>query len=150
MKYEIWLQGGPHTDFQQLFVTGSSYPLGDFEKLRDVLPRGATLQLVITAPVARELRLHVCVGPDYPYAADEFTLPIASHGLKTPINYITTEIVYLGDVTVESSAVGSSIAFEIYKQIGELRFEEQMLVFVSADNTRERCAQCAKIQWNLV
>ena len=148
VKYEIWLQGGPYTDFQQLFVTGSSDPLGDIEKLEDVLPRGATLQLVITAPAARELSVHAFVGPDYPCAADEFTVPIASHAFETPTYYVTADILYLGDVTVESSAVGSSIALEIQKQFGEMRFDPQMVVFVSVDDHRGRCAQGEKIRWN--
>ena len=144
VKYEIWLQGGPYTDFQQLFVTGSSDPLGDIEKLEDVLPRGATLQLVITAPAARELSVHAFVGPDYPCAADEFTVPIASHAFETPTYYVTADILYLGNVIVESSAVGSSIAVEIQKQFGEMRFDPQMIVFVSVDDHRGRCAQAKR------
>ena len=140
MKYEIWLQGGPYTDFQQLFATGSADPLSDSERLQDVLPREGTLQLVVTAPAARELSVHACVGPDYSWAADEFTVPIATHVSETSVNYVTTDIVYLGDVTVESSAPGSSIAVEIQRQF-DLRFEPQMIVFVSVDNHRERCAQ---------
>ena len=140
MKYEIWLQGGPYTDFQQLFVTGSPDPLSDMERLQDVLPREGTLQLVVTAPAARELSVHACVGPDYSWAADEITVPIATHALETTLNYVTTDIVYLGDVTVESSAVGSSIALEIQKQF-DMGFEPQMIVFLSVDDHRERCAQ---------
>ena len=140
MKYEIWLQGGPYTDFQQLFVVGSPDPLGDNERLQDVLPQGATLQLVVTAPAARELSVHACVGPDYSWAADEITVPIATHVLETTVNYVTTDIVYLGDVTVESSAVGSSIALEIQKQF-DMGFEPQMIVFLPVDDHRERCAQ---------
>ena len=139
MKYEIWLQGGPYTDFQQLFVTGSSDPLGDIDRLQDVLPREGTLQLVVTAPAARELSVHACVGPDYSWAADEFTVPIGIPTLKTSINYVTTDIAYLGDVTVASSAFGTDIALEIQKQF-DIRFEPQMIVFVSVDDHRERCA----------
>ena len=140
MKYEIWLQGGPYTDFQQLFVTGSPDPLGDDERLQEVLPRGATLQLVVTQPVARDISVHACVGPDYSWAADETTVPIAIHASDTTINYVTTDIVYLGDVTVDSSADGSTIALEIQKHF-DMDFEPQMLVFLSLDDHRERCAR---------
>ena len=140
MKYEIWLQGGPPIDFQQLFVTGSKEPLSDIDKLQDVLPRGATLQLVITTPAARELSVHAVVCPHYPFAADEFTVPIASEAFEPPLNYVTADIAYLGDVTVESTADGSSIALEIQEQFGEMHLDPQMIVFVSTDDYCERCA----------
>ena len=46
MKYEIWLQGGPAPEFQNLFAAGTSLCLRDLEKLQN-LPKGE-LQLVIT------------------------------------------------------------------------------------------------------
>ena len=140
VKYEIWVQGGPYIDYQQLFVPTSPYPLGDNERLQEVLPRGAMLQLIVTTPAARELSIHACVGPDYSWAAEEITVPIASHASDTTINYVTTDIVYLGDVTVESSADGSSIALEIQRQF-DMGFEPQMIVFLSLDAHRERCPQ---------
>ena len=128
VKYEIWLQGGPYTDFQQLFVTGSPDPLGDNERLHDVLPRGATLQLIVTPPPSREISVHACVGPDYSWAADETTIPIATHAAETALNYVTTDIVYLGDITVESSTPGSDIALKIKSD--DMGFESQMIVCV--------------------
>ena len=105
-----------------------------------MLTQGATLQLVVTAPAARELSVHACVGPDYSWAADEITVPIATDVLETTVNYVTTDIVYIGDVTVESSADGTTIALEIQKQF-DMGFEPQMIVFLPVDDHRERCAQ---------
>ena len=80
------------------------------------------------------------MGPDYSWAADEITVPIATDVLETTVNYVTTDIVYIGDVTVESSADGTTIALEIQKQF-DMGFEPQMLVFLSLDDRRERCAR---------
>ena len=140
MKYEIWLQGGPPTDFQQLFVTGSQERLSDIEKIQHVLPRQATLQLVVTTPAARGLRVHACVDPHHPFPSDEFTVPIASEPFEPPLNNVTADIAYLGDMSVESTADGSSIALEIQEQFGEMHLNPRMIIFVSTDDYCEGCA----------
>ena len=139
LKYEIWLQGGPPTDFQQLFVTNSHVCLSNIETLQDVIPRAATLQLVVTTPAARELSVHAVVCPHYPFASDEFTVPIASEASEPVLNNVTAFIAHLGDVTVNSAADGSSIALEIQDHFGELHLDPQMIVFVSTDDYCDRC-----------
>ena len=139
MKYEIWLRGGPPTDFQQLFVTGSNVCATDIDKLQDVLPPGATLQLVITKPSSRELSVHAVVCPHYPFASDEFTVPIATDASEPAINEVTADIAYLGHVTVDSTADGSSIALEIQDRFGDMHLDPRMIVFVSTDDFCEGC-----------
>ena len=53
MKHNVWLEGGPHPDFQQLFTVGSGERLLDHKRLEEVLRRGASLQLVVTPPAYR-------------------------------------------------------------------------------------------------
>ena len=139
VKYEIWLRGGPPTDFQQLFVTGSNVCATDIDKLNDVLPPGATLQLVITKPSSRELSVHAVVCPHYPFASDEFTVPIATDASEPAINDVTADIAYLGHVTVDSTADGSSIALEIQDRFGDMHLDPRMIVFVSTDDFCEGC-----------
>lgn len=139
VKYEIWLQGGPPTDFQQLFVTGSPACLCDIEKLQDVLPRGATLQLLVTTPAARELSVHAVVCPHFPFSSQEFTVPIASEVSEPALNVVTADIAYLGDVTVSSTADGSSIALDIQDQFSDMHLNPQMVVFISTDDYCDRC-----------
>lgn len=139
VKYEIWLRGGPPTDFQQLLVTGSNVCANDIDKLQDVLPPGATLQLVITKPSSRELSVHAVVCPHYPFASDEFTVPIATDASEPAINDVTADIAYLGHVTVNSTADGSSIALEIQDRFSDMHLDPRMIVFVSTDDFCEGC-----------
>ena len=139
LKYEIWLQGGPPTDFQQLFVTNSHVCLSNIETLQDVIPRAATLQLVVTTPAARELSVHAVVCPHYPFASDEFTVPIATEASEPALNNVTADIAYLGHVIVDSTADGSSIALEIQDRFGDMHLDPRMIVFVSTDDFCEGC-----------
>ena len=139
VKYEIWLRGGPPTDFQQLFVTGTNVCASDTDKLQDVLPPGATLQLVITKPASRELSVHAVVCPHYPFASDEFTVPIATEASEPALNNVTADIAHLGHVIVDSTADGSSIALEIQDQFGDMHLDPKMIVFVSTDDFCDRC-----------
>ena len=141
MKYEIWLRGGPPTDFQQLLVAGSNVCVNDSDKLQDILPTGATLQLVVTKPSSRELSVHAVVCPHFPFASDEFTVPIATDGSEPAIDNVTADIAYLGHVTVDSTENGSGIALEIQEQFGDMHLDPKMIVFVSTDEFCNRCAR---------
>ena len=115
VKHNVWLEGGPHPDFQKLFTVGSGQPLSDHKRLEEVLRKGASLQLVVTPPPWRCLSIYSGWGRSVvPTCAEDERVPYCdkvsepSHG-----RHVMTPVEYLGDIIVESHLRGKHIASEV-------------------------------------
>ena len=115
IKHSVWLEGGPHPDFQKLFTVGSGQPLSDHKRLEEVLRRGASLQLVVTPPPWRCLSIYSGWGRSVvPTCAEDERVPYfdkvsgPSHG-----RYVMTPVEYLGDIIVESHLRGKHVASQV-------------------------------------
>ena len=141
MKREIWNCGGPATDLQELFVTGSQQPLEDRQRLSDVLPQGTALQLVTTIPPTRDLSVSAMVDPDFTCCAEKFTIPISNEGSQAAHSSVTGYVQYLGDVTVDSTADGDEIAFFVEEQFSIVPLDPPMMIFVLKHDQGGGCAR---------
>ena len=141
MKKEIWLNGGPAADLQELFVAGSKQPLEDWQRLHEVLPRGASLQLVKTIPPTRILSISAIVDPDITWGAEKFTIPISNEASEAAHSSLTGYAQYLGDATVDSTASGDEIAFEVEEQFTIVPLDPQMMIFVLKHDQGGGCAK---------
>ena len=141
VKYEIWYNGGPAADLQRLFVAGSNEPLDDCQRLSEVLPRGASLQLVTTTPPTRNLSISAVVDPDFTCCAEEFRIPVSDEVTEAAHSSLTGYVQYLGDATVDSTASGDEIAFEVQEQFTIVPLDPEMLIFVLKHDQGGGCAK---------
>ena len=124
------MNGGPVQDLQELFVAGSDQPLANWMRLDKVLPRGASLQLVNTAPPTRDLHISAIVDPDFTCCATKFTIPFCNDASGVEVAALTGYVQYLGDATVDATASGDEIAFQVREQFRTVLLDPHIMIFV--------------------
>ena len=120
VKHDIWLEGGPQPDLQQLYTVGSKKPLRNFDSLYEVLARGTALQLVVTPPATRELRIYV--GWDFNYAPNNRYAEIVRYadGLFEPTYaFVETPVEHLADITVKSTWCAKRIVSKVWELLDD-------------------------------
>ena len=146
VKFEIWMNGGPIEAFQKLLVAGSDQPLDDWMRLDEVLPRGASLQLINTTPPTTTLHVSAIVDPDFTCCATKFTIPFYNDDSDVDVATLTGYVQYLGDATVDSTASGDEIAFQVQEQFSTVPLDPHIMIFVLKHYQSGRCRKIHSIQ----